>query len=686
MKKLDEARKNRLIDCIVILTAIIILISVCFVYFYNIFVKFQIDYATMYNQNVLSKTSKFNNDLIILSNAFSQKKKINSFLYDETKTYDFNVNSEIDSVINNSTLKTFINLIDIDIPKQKSVYSSRLKKKISHEEYKKTFSYADFVLKESDEIYTIERTENDIIYKYNTYRGQIISTHINTNEFSNYLFSHSFPIPYQSLLFSSDNQLITADAFENTDKLLNVIKSAKNNDTTYKNSYLIIKNSSKMYSSVSIIKISDIVKGAVQTSSFLFAVTFLFAILLLVIIYYFYYKKKNLILNFESLKKQHTDTKINDIIQKIFNKDLLPKSDEVILNDYFMLNNDFYFVPLIIEITNYKKLLIEYGYDELSVYKYGFENIITELLEETGKIKTVNMGQFIGVLLYSDNELDFNLIISKIKHYESVIKKHFGIDLATIVGKQSEDIISVRNQISQAINVLNCRFTKNKNIIFLFEAENGKNIEYPSSLQNEIITSINSKNKSGFTLLLNKFSDYMTNNNALNAKEMYFKLFFAISDHCRNNSEILIKNDAFDKMQNCTNISDMTSILLSCVKITDNKKSEDINDFEKKVKEIIEDQFSNPDFCIQTLIEVFDITASYFGKKFKQYFNMSFNRYLLEYRLKYALKLLDETNYTNAKIAKLCGFNSDTYFVTIFRKNIGLSPKDYKNKKTSENE
>ena len=133
MKKLDDARKNRLVDCIVIFTAIIILISVCFVYFYNVFVKFHIDYATMYNQNALSKTSKFNNDLIILSNAFSKEKKINSFLYDETKTYDFNVNSEIDSVINNSTLKTFINSIDIDIPKQKLVYSSRLKKKIPHE-------------------------------------------------------------------------------------------------------------------------------------------------------------------------------------------------------------------------------------------------------------------------------------------------------------------------------------------------------------------------------------------------------------------------------------------------------------------------------------------------------------------------------------------------------------------------
>ena len=176
----------------------------------------------------------------------------------------------------------------------------------------------------------------------------------------------------------------------------------------------------------------------------------------------------------------------------------------------------------------------------------------------------------------------------------------------------------------------------------------------------------------------------MIDNNALNAKEMYFKLFCAISDQCRNSTEVILKNDTFEKMENCTNMSDMTAILQNFVIFADDQKSEDTNNFEIKVKEIIEEQFSDPNFCIQSLIENFDITASYFGRKFKQYFNMSFNRYLLEYRLNYALKLLNETDYTNAKIAKLCGFNSDTYFVTIFRKNIGLSPKDYKNKNLTE--
>ena len=396
MKNLNEARKNRIVDCIVIFSAIVILISVCFVYFYNVFVKFQIDYATMYNRNSLSKTSKFNNDLIIVSNSFFQEKQINSFLYDNTKIYDFNVSNEIDQIINNSTLKTYINSLDIDIPKDKLIYSSYSKKKLSHEEYRETFSDADFILEESDEIYTVKRTNNDITYKYNNYRGHIISAHIDTDEFSNYLFSHTYPIPYQSLLLSSDTQIIASNTFEDTDKLLATINFEKTNDSSISGNYLIVKNSSKMYTCVSVIKISDIIRGAVTTSSFLLAVAFLLATLLLVIIYYFYFKKKNLILNLESLKKQHTDAKINDIIQKIFNKDLLPKSDEVILNNYFMLNNGFYFVPLIVEITNYKKLLVEYGYDELSVYKYGFENIITELLEETGNVKTVNMGLFIG--------------------------------------------------------------------------------------------------------------------------------------------------------------------------------------------------------------------------------------------------------------------------------------------------
>lgn len=124
----------------------------------------------------------------------------------------------------------------------------------------------------------------------------------------------------------------------------------------------------------------------------------------------------------------------------------------------------------------------------------------------------------------------------------------------------------------------------------------------------------------------------------------------------------------------------MMSILSNAIDFINDSNKESEKDFDKKIKKIIETEFSNPNFCTQSMIDKFGVTASYFGKKFKQHFNMPFNRYLLEHRLTYAIKLLNETNYTNAKIAKLCGFNSETYFVTIFRKNIGVSPKEYKNK------
>ena len=67
-----------------------------------------------------------------------------------------------------------------------------------------------------------------------------------------------------------------------------------------------------------------------------------------------------------------------------------------------------------------------------------------------------------------------------------------------------------------------------------------------------------------------------------------------------------------------------------------------------------------------------------FVTKFKDEFGVTFNKYLIDKRLHLAMKLLKETTYTNRKIAHLCGFNSENYFMTVFKKNIGITPKEYK--------
>ena len=265
-----------------------------------------------------------------------------------------------------------------------------------------------------------------------------------------------------------------------------------------------------------------------------------------------------------------------------------------------------------------------------------------------------------------------------------MIKNNFQAELFTVIGEETEEIMEIYEQIPQMIDAQCYKFIKDDDEIQLSNMPKSiSDIKYPAFMQDEILIHINSHNKEGFRYSLEKFAEYIIDNEYPGGKEWFLKLFLFISENCRLTPDISIKYNTLENMLQCERITEITDMLADSIEYLDtpseNEYIENKNDFPGKIKKIIEEEFSNPDFCIQTITNRFGITASYFGKKFKHHFNMSFNRYLLEYRLSHAIKLLIETDYTNEKIANMCGFNSRTYFMTIFKKTMGVSPKEYKN-------
>ena len=66
-----------------------------------------------------------------------------------------------------------------------------------------------------------------------------------------------------------------------------------------------------------------------------------------------------------------------------------------------------------------------------------------------------------------------------------------------------------------------------------------------------------------------------------------------------------------------------------------------------------------------------------FAKLFKKKTGLLISEYLLKCRMERACKLL-KTNMSILNIAMETGFNSSTYFSTLFKKYTGKSPQDYR--------
>ena len=61
--------------------------------------------------------------------------------------------------------------------------------------------------------------------------------------------------------------------------------------------------------------------------------------------------------------------------------------------------------------------------------------------------------------------------------------------------------------------------------------------------------------------------------------------------------------------------------------------------------------------------------------------NMTISDYFLEYRLSQALNLLKNSDNAISEVALQSGFSTISYFISVFRKKMGVTPLEYKKNK-----
>ena len=84
------------------------------------------------------------------------------------------------------------------------------------------------------------------------------------------------------------------------------------------------------------------------------------------------------------------------------------------------------------------------------------------------------------------------------------------------------------------------------------------------------------------------------------------------------------------------------------------------------------------DLSLKTLAVHFKGNAAYIGQIFKRDMQKSFSDYLKDVRMEKAKELLENSSLSAKDIAVKVGFQNVTYFSTVFKKETGLSPAEYK--------
>ncbi len=145
------------------------------------------------------------------------------------------------------------------------------------------------------------------------------------------------------------------------------------------------------------------------------------------------------------------------------------------------------------------------------------------------------------------------------------------------------------------------------------------------------------------------------------------------------NPEILQRKFIDDAVQNENGFTaKVEQVLLFALDYRDSKMTGKYGDVILKAKRYIEEHYADQNTTLTSVADAVALSPNHFSTVFSQECKTTFIEYLTNVRLESAKRLLRETEMKGYDIAYECGFSDPHYFSYIFKKNTGLSPREYK--------
>lgn len=83
---------------------------------------------------------------------------------------------------------------------------------------------------------------------------------------------------------------------------------------------------------------------------------------------------------------------------------------------------------------------------------------------------------------------------------------------------------------------------------------------------------------------------------------------------------------------------------------------------------------------IEELAEYLSLSVPYLSRLFKSELGMPFSQYIIIKKVEAAASMLQFSDYSALDISNYFAFSSHSYFIKVFKKHIGMTPKEYRNK------
>lgn len=310
-------------------------------------------------------------------------------------------------------------------------------------------------------------------------------------------------------------------------------------------------------------------------------------------------------------------------------------------------------------------------------------NIVEETLSIYDPIIVRTQTDEISVIMQSETPY-FEGISNSLTIAQDSLTEWFNISFSAGVGTVTDHTTSLCESYVNAQEALNLKYTLGPNVIIFYENMNKTHSSnnYPTEQEKFIFISIG---KYDVTSTINSIHDF------INCTKSYSSLFAKIYgiqlvlNIISKYQHILVYTDYnearyYNTMINSSDIKELESILIKlCTKIINELKDASSHDtIIEKVKTFIDHNYMDSSLCLNSTSKIVSLSPPYVNRLFKLKVGRSFNEYLNDIRINKSKDFLSQSDFSSADICKKIGMSNNTYFYTLFKQKIGMTPSQYR--------
>lgn len=273
---------------------------------------------------------------------------------------------------------------------------------------------------------------------------------------------------------------------------------------------------------------------------------------------------------------------------------------------------------------------------------------------------------------------------------EHILSKKYNCKVISTIGTTVDEIEKISDSYKDAKKILDITQSE-KSIIISSDDIDLDNTELLNLKENNpLVERLKYTDKSEIPSLIDESLTLIRNNpGQFNVFSSYVlvDLIFAVSklletfggDIKQENPEMIQRNFIDSAVTDEeTFVTKMQSILDFALTYRDSRLTSRYGKIILKAKDFIEQNYSNQNITLALVAEQVCLSPNHFSAIFSQECNTTFIEYLTNVRIEHAKQLIKNTEMKGYDIAYECGFSDPHYFSYIFKKNTGLTPREYK--------